>query len=65
MTAEHRTEDLLLRGGVRVVGKVEDRRFEVVPTLEAGRPAAAHHDFPAVLFRERDEALTAFPLGRG
>ena len=60
----HRTEDLVLRRRVGVVGQVEHRRLEVVAAVEPGRPAAAEGDLAAVLLGEGDVALAAVALRR-
>ena len=60
--AEHRAEDLFAGDGRLVVDVAEDRRFDVVPTLEALGPAAAGRQRCPLGDAFRDVALDAVAL---
>ena len=58
----HRSEDFLLRGGIGVVGKIENGRLPVEAFLEVRRTLAACDDTPAAQYCRPGKVLAAHAL---
>ena len=62
--ADHRTEDLLLRSRIGVVGQIQHRRLEVVTAVKTFGPASAAEDLAAVIFGQLHVASRTFRAAR-